>query len=249
MFPAVSSSEDTETEELSRQTARIQRRRRRRARAAHIYRVAQQQQREEEGERESSTRSPSPAWVVPSPPSSPPPQSPTWTPISPIRISSDDDGREEPTAAPTPSMEVTEEATATPQLKIHLSEVNLLKNQVFMEGAKCPICMEGHCEDAVECLYRCSSCNTDYHGTCLLSWTTNAGTCPACRAVENIDCIFAKIKNVMPHMTISGMIDHILNSATNEELSELNNRVAAKLLYHENGDDVPFWHPNHHSDN
>ena len=210
MFPVVSSSEDTETEELSRQTARIQRRRRRRARAAHIYRAAQQQQREEEGERESSTRSPSPAWVVPSPRTStpPPPQSPTWTPISPIRISSDDDGREEQTAAPTPSMEVTEEATATPQLKINqamfvrleLPEINLMCDQVFMEGAKCPICIEGLGEDPnTEQIYRCSNCNTDYHGTCLLSWTTNAGTCPACRAVEETDCVFAKIKIVMPH--------------------------------------------------
>ena len=173
-------------------------------------------------------------------------------PISPITISSDDDGgngREEPTAAPTPSMEVTVDTTNTmPQLKIQLSEVNLLKNQVFIDGAKCPICMEGYCEDAVERLYRCSGCNTDYHGTCLLSWTMNAGTCPTCRAVEGVDCIFAKIQIVMPHMTISGMIDHILANPSMEELSRLNNSVAAKLLYYENGNGIPFWHPIYHSD-
>ena len=87
-----------------------------------------------------SPRSPSTAWVVPSP----------ISPISPIRISSDN-GEEEPLIVPTPAMEVTVEAA--PQLKIQVSEVNLLRDQSFIDGAKCRICIEGHIDDDTENVY------------------------------------------------------------------------------------------------
>ena len=104
--------------------------------------------------------------------------------------------------------------------------------QVFMEGAKCPICIEGLGEDpSTEQIYRCSKCTTDFHGTCLLTWTANANTCPACRAVEETDCVFVKIKIVMPHMTITQMADRILNNASMEQILQLYDCTLEKINY------------------
>ena len=107
-----------------------------------------------------------------------------------------------------------------------------MASQVLVEGAKCPICIDGLGEDpSAEQLYRCSACTTDFHGTCLLAWTANADTCPACRAVEEVDCVFVKIKIVMPHMTVKQMADEAINNASTDELIRMHDCILEKINY------------------
>ena len=269
MFLAVSSDDDTDVEEERRRERLVRRRRRRQMRAATLLGTALRMEGEERSHQAHPPSSPPPPTSPESTPpptsprtSTPPPQTLRVLPISPLRspptspiriISSDDEdvgvNAEATNSRAMPvHLESVEDVGANVEVtnnqamlvRLELPEINLLREQIFLDGAKCPICMEGHEGCSKEHVIRCSKCNTDYHGTCLLSWTINTGTCQTCRAVEDIDCVFAKIQIVMPLMTTTEMIDHILNSATNEELSELNNRVAAKLLYNDNGDGTPF---------
>ena len=233
----VSSSEDTEVEERRRQQ-------RRRRRAATLFRMANMiQQACQSTPISSPPKSPptSLLWVVSSSPTSP--VEPPVKPVLPIRISMDEEefgtGTHRSVVAVGANTEV---ATTDPtlHLKVQLTEVNLLKEQVFIDDAKFPICMDWYDEDAGECLYRCSACNTDYHSMCLLSWMANAETCPKCRSVKDVDCMFAKIKIVMPCMSIQNMMDHILNNTILEYLSKLNNTIVAKLIYHDAGGEMNF---------
>ena len=269
MFPTVSSDYDTDVEEERRRERLTRRRRRRQIRAATLLGTALRMEVEERSQqahppestppRTSPESTPPPTSPRTSTPPAPPlrvlPISPLRSPpTSPIRIISSEDEDVGVNAEATNSqampvrLESEEdvganvEVTSSPAMlvRLELPEINLLREQIFLDGAKCPICMEGREGGSKEHIIRCSKCNTDYHGTCLLSWTINTGTCPTCRAVEDIDCVFAKIKVVMPLMTTTEMMEHIIASATNEELSELNNRVAAKLLYDNNGDGTPF---------
>ena len=79
--------------------------------------------------------------------------------------------------------------------------------------------------------FRCLLCNTDYHGTCLLSWTTDSGTCPACRAVEGDGCTFVAIKLVTPYTTMQQMIKHVLADASLEQLLSLDDSIIEKVNF------------------
>eukprot|EP00795_Rhopilema_esculentum_P009937 gene9937-18546_t len=161
---------------------------------------------------------------------SPPPTSPVR--ISPIQTSTNEEevaqatrnarGLHEEITADTHGSVGANKAIATTDptqqcLRMKMSEVNLLKDKIFIDEVKCPICIKEYDKNSINDTI--SSCNTDYHST----WTVNAKTCPACRAVEDVDCMFAKIKIVMPYMTISDMIQHILNNGTMDDLSNFNN--------------------------
>ena len=117
-----------------------------------------------------------------------------------------------------------------------MMQLNLLPNQIFVDDAKCPICIEGLGEDpTANERFPCSLCNTDYHGTCLLSWTTNSSTCPACRAVEGDGCTFVAIKLVAPYATMQQMIKHILADGSLEQLLSLHDSIIGKIFYASEG--------------